>query len=289
MSADLISNVKPDYLQVIGRREQTSEFIDLDRVMALANTLGVEPKLSDGDALPSAWHWIFFNSFVPRAAVGTDGHPKTGGFLPDVGLPRRMWAGGRVLYHAPLPIGSRAEKMSEILSVTEKSGKAGRLVFVTVKHAISHDGIICIEEEQDLVYREPPQEGAAPPPPQAAPTSAEWSHDVTPDPVLLFRYSALTLNGHRIHYDRPYAREEEDYPDLVVHGPLISTILHGLAQQAYPQKRLSAFEFRAVAPLFVSDRFSAEAAKADDGQGLSLWARSADGHLAMRASASFSD
>lgn len=289
MSADLISNVKPDYLQVIGRREQTSEFIDLDRVMALANTLGVEPKLSDGDALPSAWHWIFFNSFVPRAAVGTDGHPKTGGFLPDVGLPRRMWAGGRVLYHAPLPIGSRAEKMSEILSVTEKSGKAGRLVFVTVKHAISHDGIICIEEEQDLVYREPPQEGAAPPPPQAAPTSAEWSHDVTPDPVLLFRYSALTLNGHRIHYDRPYAREEEGYPDLVVHGPLISTILHGLAQQAYPQKRLSAFEFRAVAPLFVSDRFSAEAAKADDGQGLSLWARSADGHLAMRASASFSD
>ncbi|CDZ61720.1 hypothetical protein [Neorhizobium galegae] len=175
-----------------------------------------------------------------------------------------MWAGGRLQYIAPVPIGKIAEKISEILSVTPKSGKAGRLVFVTVRHRIVCDGAVCIEEAQDIVYREPPQAVAAPPASApAAPEGATWSETLTPDPVLLFRYSALTSNGHRIHYDAPYAREAEGYPDLVVHGPLISTLLHGVARRARPGKRLHHFDFRAVSPLFVSAPFALEAAPGD--------------------------
>ncbi|EUB99702.1 hypothetical protein PMI07_005983 [Rhizobium sp. CF080] len=289
MSADSVSGAVPDYSDVVGRTERRSALIEPERVEALANTLGIDNIPGQGGALPPAWHWIFFNPFVPRSAVGVDGHLKRGGFLPDVGLPRRMWAGGRLQYIAPVPIGKIAEKVSEILSVTPKSGKAGRLVFVTVKHRIVCDGTVCVEEEQDIVYRELPQAGAAPAPVQTAPEGATWSETLTPDPVLLFRYSALTFNGHRIHYDAPYAREAEGYPDLVVHGPLISTLLHGLATRARPGKRLRHFDFRAISPLFVSAPFALEAAPGDAADGLILWARGAKGELAMRAEAVFAD
>ena len=274
-----------DHSDAIGRTEHRSALIAADRVEALAATLDLDAVPGGGGALPPGWHWLFFNPFVRRSEVGADGHPKRGGFLPDVGLPRRMWAGGRLAYHAPLPVGAEAVRDSEILDVSAKSGRAGRLVFVTVRHRIGHDGTLCIEEEQDIVYREAQQAGAPAPAPSPAPEGAQWSQAVTPDPVLLFRYSALTSNGHRIHYDAPYARQEEGYRDLVVHGPLVATLLQGLAVRARPGARLSGFSFRGVAPLFVDRGFHVEAAP--EGDGLSLWARGPDGELAMRADASF--
>jgi 3-methylfumaryl-CoA hydratase len=285
MSADPAPIAANDFSDAVGRTENRLAAIDPERVEALAATLDLVTAPKVGEALPPAWHWIFFNPFVRRSEVGADGHPKRGGFLPDVGLPRRMWAGGRLRYLAPLRVGSPAERVSEILSVAPKSGKAGRLLFVTVRHRISQDGRLVIEEEQDIVYREAPQPGAPAPVPPPAPEGAIISQVISPDPVLLFRFSALTSNGHRIHYDAPYARDEEGYPGLVVHGPLISTLLQGLAGRVRPGKRLSRFDFRAVSPLFVDSPFMIEAAEAEGG--LRLWAKNAVGALAMTAEAEF--
>lgn len=287
MSANPAITPAEDYSEYAGRTERRSALIDPERVAALANALDLPSAPAEGEDLPAAWHWIFFNPFVRRSELGSDGHPRKGGFLPDVGLPRRMWAGGRLRYLTPLAIGERAERVSEILRVTPKSGKAGRLVFVTVRHRVVAGGDICIEEEQDIVYREPPQPGAVAPVSQPAPSHADWSKVVAPDPVLLFRYSALTSNGHRIHYDAPYARGEEGYPDLVVHGPLISTLLQGLAQRAKPNRRLARFDFRAVSPLFVDRSFSVEGAESDGIGALRFWARGPDDNLAMTAEAWF--
>lgn len=289
MSSDQATSPAGDFSEAVGRTERRSAVIDAERVEALANTLDLDAAPRKGDGLPPAWHWIFFNPFVRRSEIGHDGHPRRGGFLPDVGLPRRMWAGGRLRYLAPLPVGGQAERISEIKSVTPKSGRGGRLVFVTVHHSILHDGKVCVEEDQDIVYREAPQPGAPAPAPQPAPSGAAWSEAFSPDPVVLFRYSALTSNGHRIHYDAPYAREEEGYPNLVVHGPLISTLLQGLAGRALPGRRLASFDFRAVSPLFVDHPFFLEAAKGEAGKDLDLWARGPEGQLAMRAEATFSD
>lgn len=287
--SDQAANIAGDFSKAVGRTERRRAVLDPERVEALANTLDLDVAPRKGEALPPAWHWIFFNSIVRRSEIGHDGHPKLGGFIPDVGLPRRMWAGGRLLYLAPLPVGAEAERISEIASVTPKSGRAGKLVFVTVHHTISSGGKVCIEEEQDLVYREAPQPGAPAIAPQPAPSGAAWSEPFAPDPVVLFRYSALTSNGHRIHYDAPYAREEEGYPNLVVHGPLISTLLQSLAGCAVPGKRLASFDFRAVSPLFVDRPFFIEAAKGENGTDLDLWARGPEGELAMRAKATFAD
>ncbi|CAN7717072.1 FAS1-like dehydratase domain-containing protein [Neorhizobium tomejilense] len=287
MSADPAIGIAENYSEYVGRSERRSALIHPDRVAALASTLDLQSAPGVGEALPAAWHWIFFNPFVRRSELGIDGHPKKGGFLPDVGLPRRMWAGGRLRYHTPLSIGGKAERVSEILSVTSKSGKAGRLVFVTVRHRVMAGESICIDEEQDIVYREPPQPGSAAPVAPPAPQDAVWSEIVAPDPVLLFRYSALTSNGHRIHYDRPYAQVEEGYPDLVVHGPLISSLLQGLAQRAKPDSRLVRFDFRAVSPLFVDRPFCVEGLEGDAPRVLRLWAKGPAGNLAMTAEAEF--
>lgn len=276
----------PDYSDAIGRTESHVQTLVAERAAALAATLDLDTSPADGDPLPPGWHWLYFNPFVQRRNIGADGHPKRGGFLPAVTLPRRMWAGGRLSYHTPLIIGRDAEKVSEIHDVKVKSGRAGQLVFVTVRHRLSQDGTLCVEEEQDIVYREAPAPGSPKPTPPAAPDGAVRSQTVTPDPVLLFRYSALTSNGHRIHYDRSYAREEEDYRDLVVHGPLTATLLQGFATTE--GRRLSRFDFRGVAPLFADRPFSLEAAADTDGT-LSLWAKGPDGELAMQATAVLED
>jgi len=286
MSLNIDTVHADDYSDAVGRVESKTALIAADRVEALARTLDLE-TVPGGGTLPPGWHWLFFNPFVRRSELGPDGHPRRGGFLPDVKLPRRMWAGGRIVYHAPLPIGVTATKVSEIAKVATKDGSAGKLVFVTVRHRISHDGELCVEEEQDIVYREAPAPGAPKPKASPAPEGAEWSEAVTPDPVLLFRYSALTSNGHRIHYDQPYAQGEEGYRDLVVHGPLIATLLQGLAVRCRPEARLVRFDFRGMAPLFVDRGFHVEASRADQGEGLVLWARGPDGELAMRAEATF--
>jgi 3-methylfumaryl-CoA hydratase len=276
-----------DWQAWVGRKEMVRERIAPERVAALAATLDVDGTFSVGGLLPPGWHWIFFNPFMPRHALGSDGHPKRGGFLPPVSLPRRMWAGGRLTYHKLLTIGGEAVRESTIEKVEAKSGRAGKLVFVTVRHTIACDGVACIGEEQDLVYREAAVPGTKAPAPSAVPSDAAWSEEFRPDTVLLFRYSALTANGHRIHYDQEYARQEENYPDLVVHGPLTATLLQAFAAR-HAEKPLRAFEFRGISPLFVSSPFSLEGKMAEGGPGtLDLWASGPNGALAMRASAQF--
>ncbi|MDA9404464.1 FAS1-like dehydratase domain-containing protein [Bradyrhizobium sp. CCBAU 45389] len=271
-----------DWQAWVGRKETIREQIAPDRVAALGATLGIEGHHAAGAPLPPGWHWIFFNRFVPRHELGTDGHPKRGGFLPPVSLPRRMWAGGRLTYHKPLTIGGEGVRESTILKVEAKSGRAGQLVFVTVSHSISCDGAVCITEEQDIVYREAAAPGAPAPAATPAPQDAAWSEEFRPDTVLLFRYSSLTSNGHRIHYDQAYARAEENYPDLVVHGPLTATLLQGFAAK-HAGRPLKSFEFRGVSPLFVSSAFRLEGKS--DASALDLWASSPNGALAMRAAA----
>jgi len=274
-----------DPSDAIGRTETRHESIVPDRVAALAATLDMAGPPLPGAPLPPGWHWLFFNPFLRRSELGGDGHPQRGGFLPETGLPRRMWAGGRVRYHAALPVGAPARKESEIRDVAAKSGRAGQLVFVTLRHRIFTGATLCIEEEQDIVYREAPAPDAPKPAPAPAPEGAHWSQEVAPDPVLLFRYSALTSNGHRIHYDHPYATTEEGYPGLVVHGPLIATLLQGFALQCPPGRQIAEFSFRGMAPLFVDRAFRLEAMPGETAESLSLWARGPDGELAMKADA----
>ena len=195
--------------------------------------------------------------------IGADGHPKRGGFLPDVPLPRRMWAGGRLAYsERAIRVGEAIRRSSEIAKVDVKQGRSGTLVFVLVKHRIEGAGGGSIEEEHDIVYRDAPQKGAPAPTPPSAPTGASWTQTITPDPVLLFRYSALTFNGHRIHYDQPYVTRVEGYPGLIVHGPLISTLLLELLRREQPQRRLVRYSFRAVSPLFDTAPFTVSGAPA---------------------------
>ena len=279
---------EPNWQDWVGREETVAEVIAPDRVAALAATLDLDRTPKVGEALPPGWHWLFFNPFVPRRGLGIDGHPKRGGFLPPVPLPRRMWAGGRIVHTGNLVVGAPAEKRSVIEKVEAKSGRAGRLVFVTVSHHLSCDGVVRLVEEQDIVYREAATPGGPAPAPTPAPGGAEWQETVVPDTTLLFRYSALTFNGHRIHYDQAYARDEEHYPDLVVHGPLTATLLQNFAGSIRPEARLERFEFRGVHPLFVADPFTLEAKTVDgEAAALDLWARGPSGELAMRASAHF--
>jgi 3-methylfumaryl-CoA hydratase len=280
--SDSAASVEQAWQTWVGRRETIRERIAPDRVAALAATLGLEGDHSAGALLLPGWHWIFFNRFVSREELGTDGHPKRGGFLPPISLPRRMWAGGRLTYHRALTVGGEGVRESTILKVEAKSGRAGKLVFVTVSHSISCDGIPCITEEQDIVYREAALRGAPAAAAAPAPQDAAWSEKFDPDTVLLFRYSALTSNGHRIHYDQPYARTEENYPDLVVHGPLTATLLQGFAQR-HVGKPLKSFEFRGMSPLFVTSPVKLEGK--GDGHALDLWASGSNNALAMRASA----
>jgi 3-methylfumaryl-CoA hydratase len=232
----------------IGRSESVSDVIEPARSNALTAALGGEGALAPGDPLPLLHHWLYFWDVKPPAGLGLDGHPAKGGFLPPVPLPRRMWAGGRLTFARPLPLGARATRKSTIVSVNEKTGRSGTLVFVTVEHAIDAGEGVAIREEQDLVYREPAA-AAVPLPVAAPPPNALWRSEVNPDPVLLFRYSALTMNGHRIHYDRPYATGEEGYPGLVVHGPLQATLLIGLAAR-HLAAPIASFDFRGQKPAF---------------------------------------
>lgn len=271
----------------IGREEERTQRILEPAVQALAATLDLETAPVSGQPLPPGWQWLFFNPVVRRSGLGADGHPQRGGFLPPIELPRRMWAGSRIRYVADLPVDAEATRKSRILKVENKVGKRGSLWFVTVEHTTSCKGDPCIVEEQDIVYREATPPGAAPAAkPEPYDSHAQWGRTIEPDTTLLFRYSALTFNGHRIHYDQAYARNEEGYPDLVVHGPLTATLLQQLALEHGGGKPLGRFEFRGVSPLFVGRAFRLEGRDAGDGT-LALWARGPDGELAMSATAAF--
>ena len=239
-----------DFSAWVGRSEIRTDVLDPARSQALCAALGETAAPTLGAPLPLLHHWLYAWDVRPPAGLGADGHPAKGGFLPPVPLPRRMWAGGRLSFLAPLMLGETVERISTIRKVEAKSGKSGELVFVTVEHVLAGQAGIAVREEQDLVYRGAAAPGsiAAPTPLTAAP-NAPWRRTVSPDPVLLFRYSALTMNGHRIHYDRPYAMDEEAYPGLVVHGPLQATLLIALAAQ-HLGKPITGFEFRGQGPAF---------------------------------------
>lgn len=244
-------------------------------------------RWSSGDAVPACRHWLYFLPFCRQSEIGQDGHPRRGGFLPPVPLPRRMWAGSRIAFAAPLRVGQSISRTSRIEDVRLKDGRSGPLVFVKVRHEVRAEDVLAIDEEQDIVYRDQPdpkRAGESAPAGVAAPVEADWSRRVVPDEVLLFRYSALTFNAHRIHFDRRYATSVEGYPGIVVHGPLVATLLLDLLQAALPAARVTGFSFRALMPLFDVAPFEV-CGRCVDSRTVMLWARTPDGQLAMDASA----
>lgn len=269
----------------IGKQEEAVDVIDPRTARLMQATLDRTPSLEPGDALPPLWHWLYFPTVVAQKDLGRDGHPKLGGFLPPVDLPRRMWAGGRFGFERALRIGEAAQRRSVIKDVQLKEGRSGPLCFVTVRHEVSAGDVFCFWEEHDIVYREDPKPDAPRPVPPEAPGDFMWKRRVEPDPILLFRYSALTFNGHRIHYDRQYSVEVEGYPGLVFHGPLTATLLFDLLLEQNPGCWVSRYEFRAVSPLFDTAAFDLMGRR--DGEIAELWTSNPDGRLAMSAKAEF--
>jgi len=277
-----------DLARWIGKTETVTDSVTATPYAALSATLDRAPERPPvGTALPPLWHWLYFLPLYRQSEVGPDGHAKRGGFLPPVPLPRRMWAGSQLEFNRPLHVGDGITRVSTIADVTEKSGRSGPLVFVKVRHEIraNDDASPAIVEFHDIVYREAPKADEATPPPKAAPSQSSWLRHWIPDDVLLFRYSALTFNGHRIHYDRKYVTEVEGYPGLIVHGPLIATLLLDLLRTERPDAVVRRYEFRAVRPLFDINTFDVCGEPSEDGKSVRLWAKDHKGWLAMDATA----
>lgn len=281
-----MSDIDIEYLQTWqGKREERRDLIAAFPSNALAATLDREDNVyGSGDALAPLWHWLHFLPLHKLKDSGYDGHAALGSFLPPVPLPRRMWAGSRLAFLAPMKIGQDLRKRSTIKSVAHKSGRSGDLVFVTVLHEVFDGAAPCLHEEHDIVYRAAPAKGAVAPALPLAPEHSDFSRIITPNPVLLFRYSALTFNGHRIHYDHPFCIETEGYGGLVVHGPLLATLMLDLLRREMPEARLAAFEFRAISPVFDTDEFSVHGAPNEEGN-IHLWICRHDGALAMDGTA----
>lgn len=220
------------------------------------------PDTSPGAPVPPMWHWLYFVPSTRRSELGDDGHPRRGSFMPPVLLRRRMLAGGITEFHAPILVGDRIERSTTVTSVDEKEGRTGPLVFVEVRSEYRRESGLAISERQTIVYTDarpseaPTGEGPDP--------SSTWHMSVKPDPVLLFRFSALTFNAHRIHYDLPYARETEGYPNLVVHGPLVALLLVGLAR-SNGLTNISRFSFQARSPFYVADTIGLHGRPSEEG------------------------
>jgi 3-methylfumaryl-CoA hydratase len=276
----------------IGRTETVSDVITATPYAAMSATLDRPAERPPaGTPLPALWHWLYFLPLHRQSEIGPDGHAKRGGFLPPVPLPRRMWGGSQFEFHEPLRVGDAITRVSTIHDITEKSGRTGPLVLVKVRHEISRDGSagIAVTEFHDIVYRQAPKADDPPPPaPKLAPATAagpEWERRWVPDDVLLFRYSAVTFNGHRIHYDRRYVTEVEGYPGLIVHGPLIATLLLDLLRHRHPDAEVVRYSFRAVRPIFDINHFFVCGEPLDDSKTFHLWAKDHEGWLAMDATA----
>ena len=265
----------------LGKTQTVVDRIDPGHAARIAVTLGL-PIPEVGAVLPSLWHWAFFLETVPIALTGTDGHPARGSFLPPADNRNRMWAGGRVAFEGALVVGTEAHKTSTVTAIQEKKGRTGSLLFVTVKHDIVQNGTLIVSEEQDIVYREPSPpklQGTEPAP------ASQWTQPVDPSAVLLFRYSAVTFNSHRIHYDYPYVTEKEGYPGLVIHGPLIATLMCQAFAQAHPQATLKHLAYRGLRPLIAPTPFAVAGAISAPGEA-KLWAEQ-DGTLAHQAELRF--
>ena len=289
----------------VGRRQEQVDVTAPGPIAKLMATLDRDdPVPVPGDPAPPLAHWLYFLSHSRNSELGSDGHDARGGFLPPIPFPRRMWAGGRIEFLQPLRVGERIRKVSEITELSFKEGRSGPLVFVTVHHEISGEDGTAIREDQNIVYREdaaassrlaspsarPPV--SSPPPPDAGAGTgrfgdAPWRRRVLPDPVMLFRYSALTFNSHRIHYDHPYATGEEGYPGLVVHGPLTATLLLDLCRRELPDAGIAVFDYKASRPLFAGSPVILTGTPSPDGSKAALQALNADGAIAMAATAEF--
>jgi len=272
----------------IGRTESVTDIATATPYAALSATFDRAPERPPaGTPLPALWHWLYFLPLHRQSEIGPDGHAKRGGFLPPVPLPRRMWAGSQFEFHKPLLVGDTLTRRSTIADVTEKSGRTGRLVFVKVRHEISrqNESDIALTEFHDIVYREAVTKDDVPPPPKAALATSTWERKWIPDDVLLFRYSALTFNGHRIHYDRRYVTEVEGYPGLIVHGPMVATLLLDLLRHQLPDAQVARYEFRAVRPVFDISPFYVCGEPQPDGRTIKLWAKDHEGWLTMDATA----
>jgi len=277
-----------DYSDWIGRTEHAEDIITVQTAAAMGATLDRDDPLpQEGDPLPPLWHWMYFTPKVRRSGLGPDGHPERGHFLPPVSLPRRMFAGASYQFNTPLRLGATVSRISEILDVTSKQGRSGPLVFVKVRHVYSMAGEVAFEEIQNIVYREAAGASDTPAPEPVEIEDGAWRHSVTADPVTLFRYSALTFNGHRIHYDYPYATGVEGYPDLVVHGSLIASNLVELCREKTDDRAIASFYFRAKRPLFANTPFEITGGLIESGSGFWLKALTTDGTEAMEAGGNF--
>jgi len=282
----------------VGRSQRSTETLDARLVRWLAATLDRADLLDarDGATLPPAWHWAFFNAVEPISALGRDGHPRKGGFLPPTAQPRRMWAGSRLHWHGDLRVGQAVERASTILKCEAKRGRTGDMVLVTVGHQFRAGDALLLDEQHDIVYRDEASDlerrALAELAAQARAVGVHYERrgeivrEVTVGPVQMFRYSAVTFNGHRIHYDRDYARETEGYPGLVVHGPLIATmLLEFLQAQVARGRRVERFEFRAIKPTFDIAPFALHAAAPAADGSVSLWSTNNVGAVGMQATA----
>ena len=267
----------------IGRTDVRQDIVTPAPLVALSALLDRDdPAPRAGDEAPPLAHWLYFLPNYRQSEAGPDGHALRGGFMPPVPLPRRMWAGSRLEFHRPLLVGERVARLSRIQDVTPKEGRSGPLVFVTVRHEVSDDGGLVLTDEHDIVFRGETSLANKPAP---APTGEGWRREIRPDPVLLFRYSAVTFNSHRIHYDHPYVTQVEGYPGLVVHGPLTATLLVDLLRRNRPETRLSSYTFRALRPLYDTAPFWTCGAPDAQGGSAKLWTRDAEGAVTMEATA----
>jgi 3-methylfumaryl-CoA hydratase len=275
------------YQAWIGKQSSTRALVTAYQADALTATLDRDdPPYKEGDVIPPGWHLFYIREVVKLRDTAEDGHPKRGDFLPPIDLPRRMWAGTRATYHKPIHVGENISNVTTIESVTPKVGKTGQLVFLKLKNEISGEDGLATTELQDVVYREEAQPGVAAPEPPPRPGEAVWKRTIHPSSVLLFRYSALTMNSHRIHYDRTYVTEVEKYPGLLVHGPLTFTLLLDLFRRENTDKTLKSFSVRAVSPIYDTHDFVVEGSP-DGENAATLWALNHEGRLAMSAEAKF--
>jgi 3-methylfumaryl-CoA hydratase len=284
-STDDLATSLAHWRQWVGRSESRHDTVTAAPLAGLAATLDRDDAVpAAGEAMPPLAHWLYFQPLARQGEIGPDGHARRGGLLPPVPLPRRMWAGGRFEFHEPLCVGDAITRESRITRVDAKAGRSGTLVFVTVRHEVSGPRGRALTEEHDIVYRELPAPGTPLPPAQPAPTDATFEREIVPDPVLLFRYSALTFNGHRIHYDRSHCRDVEGYPGLVVHGPLMATMLVDLLRRHRPEAVLERFAFKALHPVFDTAPLTLCGAEAGNDT-WRLWVADDTGRTTMQAEA----
>lgn len=277
------------YQQWVGREQSESDTLTIAPLEAMAATLDRENcDFTLGNTLPSLWHWLYFLKPARQSSLAIDGHAEKGDFLPPIPLPRRMWAGSRLKFMRTLAVGEAVTRTSRIQSVKLKKGRSGKLAFVCVSHEISGKNGVALVEEHDIVYRDKPSADAPVATAIMADTESDFSKTRKADPVFLFRYSALTFNGHRIHYDRDYVTGVEAYPGLIVHGPLLATLLVELIADNFPNQKLIEFNFKALNPVFDTDKFHVCGNHADSGGGNKLWISDNNGKLCMTASAKLS-